>query len=194
MIHKERRRRHDEGGFKSPTYPLIHSPLFSPSPVKPSSAAAPHLSLPPPNSSSYACSIASGTPSPGPPSPFSQYDSAIAHLTLVGDVKNKVVLLMDDMADTCNTLIKASIVCMHHGASRVYALVSHGIFSGDALERLSNAPIHEIITSHSVPISEDQLRLYPKLRVLDISALFSEAIRRIHYGESVSFLFDRVPI
>jgi ribose-phosphate pyrophosphokinase len=117
----------------------------------------------------------------------------ISHLMLVGDVKDRTVLLVDDMADTCNTLIKAAVVCLAHGASKVYALVSHGIFSGNALERLQASPITQIVVSESLQMQEP-LKRCNKLKVLDIAPLFAEAIRRIHYGESVSFLFDRVPI
>lgn len=115
---------------------------------------------------------------------------------LIGEVQGRTVLIVDDLADTCHTLIKAANLCMSHGAERIIALVTHGLFATDqkALERLEKAScIGEIIVSNSLPMDKP-LSMMPKVRVLDAAPLLAEAIRRIHYGESVSFLFDRVAI
>lgn len=107
---------------------------------------------------------------------------------IVGDVQDKTVIILDDIADTCNTLIKAANVAVSYGAKRVIAMIAHGVFSGNALERLESSPIEQVIVTHSVPIKETSQN-FKKLKVLDIGYLFSESIRRIHYGESVSALF-----
>lgn len=109
---------------------------------------------------------------------------------IVGDVKDKTVIIIDDIADTCNTLIKAANVAVSYGAKRIIAMISHGIFSGNALERLESSPIEQVVVTHSVPIKESStISQCTKLKILDVGYLFSESIRRIHYGESVSALF-----
>ncbi|KAI9220031.1 phosphoribosyltransferase-like protein [Blastocladiella britannica] len=125
---------------------------------------------------------------------------ATASLTLVGNVKEKVVIMIDDMADTCHTLTRAAHVLSQNGASKVYALVTHGIMSGDALLRLARSPIDTLIVSNSVPqdehvrLAEEMTGVKGKIKVFDLAPLFAESIRRIHNGESVSFLYGVVPI
>ncbi|ORZ41108.1 phosphoribosyltransferase-like protein [Catenaria anguillulae PL171] len=122
-------------------------------------------------------------------------------LTLVGNVRDKVVILIDDIADTCHTITRAAHVLTANGASKVYALITHGIFSGEAIHRLARSPIDQLIVSNSVP-QQEHVRLAAevtgnkdKITVFDVAPLFAESIRRIHNGESVSFLFEAgVPI
>ncbi|TPX37181.1 ribose-phosphate diphosphokinase [Synchytrium microbalum] len=120
-------------------------------------------------------------------------NSPTSDMMLVGDVKNKVCILIDDIADTSFTITKAAKVLKEFGATRIYALITHAIMSGDAIERIKASSIDEVVVSNSVP-QEDHLAKCPKMKVFDITTLFAEAIRRIHNGESVSFLFDVVPI
>lgn len=108
--------------------------------------------------------------------------------TIVGDVKEKTVIIVDDIADTCNTLIKAAQVAVAYGAKRVLAFVSHGIFSGNALDRLMSSPLEQVVITHSIPIVLSKEH-EEKIKTLDLGYLFAETIRRIHYGESVSMLF-----
>lgn len=139
--------------------------------------------------------------------PFKQLDTNIlalspstleivANLRLVGDVSGRTVVLVDDIVDTCSTLIKAASLCLLHGASRVWAIVTHGIFSANALDLLQASSIEQIIVSSSLPQATTEILnlKFPKLKIVDVAPLFAEAIRRTHYGESVSLLFDRVPI
>jgi ribose-phosphate pyrophosphokinase len=109
---------------------------------------------------------------------------------IVGNVKDKTVIILDDLADTCNTLIKAAQVAIAYGAKRVIALVSHGIFSGDSLDRLVASPLEQVIITNSVPVVLEKDIHREKIKILDLGYLFGETIRRIHYGESVSTLFD----
>ena len=77
------------------------------------------------------------------------------------------------------------------GAKRVYAAVTHGLFAEDAAQKLAKAPLEEIVVTNTVPFSAKGLE--SKLKVLSVAGLLGEAIRRIHLGESVSTLFEKVP-
>jgi ribose-phosphate pyrophosphokinase len=113
-------------------------------------------------------------------------------MILVGDVTGKVCIIIDDIADTCTTLIKAATLLTQNGATRIVAFITHGIFSGDGLQKIADSPIDEVIVSNSVPQEEHQAACN-KIKVMDVTSTFAEAIRRVHNGESVSFLFDVVP-
>lgn len=114
----------------------------------------------------------------------------VATTMLVGDVKDKVCVLIDDLVDTSYTITRAAKLLKDEGAKYVYALVTHGIFSGDAINRISMSQIDKVVTTNSVPQSENVAILKDKIEVLDVSRIFAEAIRRINNGESVSMLFD----
>jgi ribose-phosphate pyrophosphokinase len=110
-------------------------------------------------------------------------------MMLVGDVRNRVCILVDDIIDTGNTVTRAAKLLKREGATKVYALITHGVFSGDAISRLNASAIDKMIVTNSVP-QEEHCRMCPKLDVLDISPVFAEAIRRVHHGESISVLFQ----
>lgn len=114
----------------------------------------------------------------------------IATTILVGDVKDRVCVLVDDLVDTSYTITRAAKLLKDQGAKYVYALVTHGVFSGDAINRINKSAVDRIITTNSVPQTENIEKLGDKLEVLDVSRVLAEAIRRIHNGESVSMLFD----
>lgn len=116
----------------------------------------------------------------------------ISRMVLVGDVAGKVAILVDDMSDTCGTLGLAAQTLIDHHATKVYAIVVHGILSGKAIEVIENSVLSKVIVTNSIPI-KDKLALTSKLDWIDISPVFAEAIRRTHNGESVSFLFSQVP-
>ncbi|KAF7533869.1 hypothetical protein G7Z17_g13447 [Cylindrodendrum hubeiense] len=112
-----------------------------------------------------------------------------ASMMLVGDVANRVCILVDDIVDTANTITRAAKLLKKEGATKVYALLTHGVFSGDAIARINASSIDKILVTNSVPQSEHR-RQCPKLEVIDISPVFAEAIRRVHHGESISVLFQ----
>lgn len=118
-----------------------------------------------------------------------QQANQVSKMVLVGDVSNKICILVDDMADTCGTLCKAAEVLLQSKAQKVIALVTHGIFSGDALEKLNNSKLDQIICTNSLPLNE-KLSKCSKISFIDISSTLAEAIRRLHNGESVSYLFN----
>lgn len=116
----------------------------------------------------------------------------VASMTLVGDVEGKECVLVDDMADTCGTLVKAADKLLEHGASRVIAIVTHGLFSGDAIAKINKSRIHRVVITNTCP-NEDKLKHCDKIDIINVAPIFAEAIRRTHNGESVSYLFRHVP-
>jgi ribose-phosphate pyrophosphokinase len=111
-------------------------------------------------------------------------------MMLVGDVANKTVILIDDMADTCTTVTRAAKLLKKEGATVIYALVTHGILSGDAIQRIKASPIDKLVVTNSVDQEEHKQQLGSKLDVLEVGSIFAEAIRRVHHGESISVLFQ----
>jgi len=116
----------------------------------------------------------------------------VSRMVLVGDVENKIAILVDDMADTCGTLVKAAETVMAHKAREVVAIVTHGILSGNAIENLNKSKLSRVVVTNTVPL-QGKIEMCEKLRVMDISPTLAEAIRRTHNGESVSFLFTHAP-
>lgn len=112
-------------------------------------------------------------------------------VTLVGNVKDKIVFIVDDMIDkSASWIAAAETVVKRGGATEVYCFATHGIFGGDCLTEMEECDcIHKIIVTDSFPISQLKARVSSKLCVLDVSALLTEAIRRNHHGESISQLF-----
>ncbi|KKZ67993.1 ribose-phosphate pyrophosphokinase 3 [[Emmonsia] crescens] len=113
----------------------------------------------------------------------------VSRMVLVGNVKDKIAIIVDDMADTCGTLVKAASTIMEHGAKEVVAIVTHGILSGKAIETLNNSLLTRIVVTNTVPHQEKKERC-DRLETIDISPTLAEACRRTHNGESVSFLFS----
>ncbi|OLN91961.1 Ribose-phosphate pyrophosphokinase 5 [Colletotrichum chlorophyti] len=112
-----------------------------------------------------------------------------ASMMLVGDVKDKVCILVDDLVDTGNTITRAAKLLKKEGATHIYALLTHGILSGDAIPRINASAIDKMVVTNTVPQQEHK-RMCPKLEYLDVSPVFAEAIRRVHHGESISVLFQ----
>lgn len=116
-------------------------------------------------------------------------------ITLVGNVRDKPVIIIDDMIDKAGSWIAAAeTVVKRGGATKVYCMATHGLFGGDALQELEDCDeIDKVIVTNSYPIPPEAKNM-KKLVVLDVSGLLSEAIRRNHHGESISALyrhFDR---
>lgn len=116
-------------------------------------------------------------------------DRQNATMMLVGDVTNKTVILIDDLADTSNTITRAAKLLKKEGASKVFALVTHGVFSGDAIDRINASALDRVVVTNTLD-QRDHCRRCPKLEVLEVGHIFAEAIRRVHYGESISVLFQ----
>lgn len=109
-------------------------------------------------------------------------------MNVIGDVKGKSVIIIDDIIDTAGTICSAAEVIMEKGAKEVYGCCTHSVFSGPAIQRLSRASFREIITSNTIPLKpEDKLS---NIKVLSVASLIGEAILRIHEDLSVSKLFE----
>jgi ribose-phosphate pyrophosphokinase len=105
---------------------------------------------------------------------------------VIGDVKGKNVLLIDDIIDTATTISNAAYALKEEGANRIIIMATHGLFSGNAIEKLEKCPAERVVVTNTISQRYD---LPSKFVVLDISQFLAEAIRRIHRGGSVSQLF-----
>jgi ribose-phosphate pyrophosphokinase len=112
--------------------------------------------------------------------------SKVMHI--VGDVKGKVTILLDDMIDTGGTIVQATDALIRDGASLVYAGCTHAVLSGNAIERLNNSKLHKLVVTNTIPL-HDKAESLQRLEVLDVSPTLGEAIKRIHDDKSVSSLF-----
>lgn len=97
-----------------------------------------------------------------------------ATMMLVGDVANRTTILIDDLADTCNTITRAAKLLKKEGATKVYALVTHGVLSGDAIQRINASALDKVVVTNSVDQSEHKKLLGDKLDVLEIGNVFAE--------------------
>lgn len=109
-------------------------------------------------------------------------------MNVIGDVKGKTAILLDDMVDTAGTLCNAAAMLKEAGAVEVHACCSHGVLSGPAIERLEASVIKSLVITNSIPLRENA-KGCKKIKVLSVSHLLGEAIRRIHSEDSVSSLF-----
>jgi ribose-phosphate pyrophosphokinase len=109
-------------------------------------------------------------------------------MNLIGDVRGRIAVLLDDMVDTAGTLTQAAEALKAQGAHRVVAYATHGVLSGPAIERIMSSPIEEMVVTDTIPPTKEGLAC-PKLKVLSVAKLFAEAISRIHRADSLSSLF-----
>jgi ribose-phosphate pyrophosphokinase len=107
---------------------------------------------------------------------------------VIGDVAKRNVVLVDDMISTGTSISEAARACRTHGAKDIYICATHAVLAGSAVEKLSKAPIKEVVVTDTIPLDGKEKQL-ENLRVLSIANLVGEAIRRIHHSESVSSLF-----
>lgn len=107
---------------------------------------------------------------------------------IIGDVKGKRAVIIDDMTDTAGTLTQAANAVMGQGALEVRAYCTHPVLSGPALERIRDSSLVELVVSDSIPLSEEMKNL-SKVRCLSVTPLVAEAIKRVYTGESISTLF-----
>ena len=108
-----------------------------------------------------------------------------AIMNIIGDVKGRNAIILDDMIDTGGTLTKVADAIKNAGAIKVYAAASHGVLSGQAIEKIQKSSLEEVAITDSIPHSSD----IPKIKVLSIASLLAEAILRISNDESISALF-----
>lgn len=109
-------------------------------------------------------------------------------LNIIGSVKNKNILIIDDIVDTAGTMIQAAEAAIQEGASGAYAGCTHPILSGNAIGKLKKSKFSEIVVTDTVPLAKD--KKIDKIKVLSVANLFGSAIKRIYNEESISILFD----
>jgi ribose-phosphate pyrophosphokinase len=109
-------------------------------------------------------------------------------MNIVGEVKGKKAVIVDDIIDTAGTLTNAAQAIMEAGATSVIACASHPVFSGAAIERITKSPLSQVIVSNTIPLREDGQNC-KKIRVMSVGRLLGEACKRIHHGDSISSLF-----
>jgi ribose-phosphate pyrophosphokinase len=114
-----------------------------------------------------------------------QKANVISHMSLIGDVQGKNVVLVDDMIDTAGTLTKAADLMMEKGATSVRAICTHAILSGKAYERIADSALEELIVTDSIPLKQQS----DKIKVLSCADLFAEVMYNVHHNKSISGKF-----
>jgi len=109
--------------------------------------------------------------------------NVVGEMSIIGDVENKNVIILDDMIDTAGTICKAANLMMEKGAKSVRAIVSHGVMSGNASERIMDSALTEVVFSDSIPFDATKC---PKVKVLSIADMFADTIRRVQENKSIS--------
>lgn len=110
----------------------------------------------------------------------------IGTMQLIGDVSGKHVILVDDIVDTGNTLCKAAEVIKTKGAKSVRAMITHPVLSGDAVEKIENSQMEELIVTDTIPLKQ----ISSKIRALSVAPIFAEAIRRVEFNESIADFYE----
>lgn len=113
----------------------------------------------------------------------------VAEMTVIGDVKDKICIIVDDMCDTAGTLCKAAELLLSYGATEVHSYVSHGVLSGPAIERISNSVMKNLVITDSIAAT-GPVKACDRIRVLPTAPMFAQAILNIWNGTSVSSLFE----
>ena len=114
-------------------------------------------------------------------------ESEVMHI--IGEVKDKTCILLDDIADSAGTLCNAAKALKEHGAREIYSYIAHGVLSGKALEKIQNSDIKELVLTDSI-LASDAVKKSKNIRHISIAPLMGEAIKRINSDSSVSALFD----
>ncbi|MBP5498895.1 MAG: ribose-phosphate pyrophosphokinase [Muribaculaceae bacterium] len=109
--------------------------------------------------------------------------NVVEKMTIIGDVKDKDVVLLDDMIDTAGTISKAADLMKENGARSIRACASHAVMSGNAVQNINESALEEVIFSNSIPFDKSRC---PKATILSVAPLFADTIRRVHNNESIS--------
>jgi ribose-phosphate pyrophosphokinase len=109
-------------------------------------------------------------------------------MNVIGDVKNKIAIMLDDMIDTAGTITQGAAALSDNGASDVIAMATHGVLSGEAMDKIDNSPIKELIITDTIN-QKNRQGLSSKIKILSVANILGEAVKRIHDEDSVSSLF-----
>ena len=110
-------------------------------------------------------------------------------MNVIGDVRGRTCLVLDDIIDTAGTLVKTADALLAQGAEEVYACASHAVLSGPAVERIAASRLKEVVVTNTIPLREDAQKV-SKIKVLSVAGLLGRAIESIHMETSVSTLFN----
>ena len=110
-------------------------------------------------------------------------------MNVIGDVRGRTCLIIDDIIDTAGTLVKTVDALLDQGATEVYACASHPVLSGPAIERIASSPLKELVVSNSIPLREEAKKV-AKIKVRSVAGLLAATIESIHMETSVSSLFS----
>jgi ribose-phosphate pyrophosphokinase len=110
---------------------------------------------------------------------------------IIGEVKDRNVLMCDDIIATAGTVCSAATLLKKHGAGKLYVGATHGVFAAPALDRLAETPIDQIVVTDTIPLN-DRTKKIRRLKVLSVASMLGEAIKRIHRNESVSNIFKNM--
>ena len=113
--------------------------------------------------------------------------NVVDSMQIIGDVVDKNVIIVDDIVDTAGTICNAANALKERGAKRVRACATHGVLSGPAKERIAGSAIEEMLFLNTIPVPEE--KMLDKYHFLSVAPVFAEAMRRVHYNESLSSLF-----
>lgn len=114
-------------------------------------------------------------------------ESEVMHI--IGDVKDRDCVIVDDMVDTAGTLCKAAVALKENGARRVLAYITHPVLSGNAVKNIESSELDEIVVTDSIPLRPDA-KACNKIRQVSIAPMLAESLRRINNEESISAMFD----
>ncbi len=114
--------------------------------------------------------------------------NVVAEMNIIGEVKDQIAVLLDDMVDTAGTLALAAEALKKEGAKRILGCCTHAVLSGPAIQRIQESPLEQLIVTNTIPLAPDAQRC-GKITVLSVAHLIGEAIRRTHEEESISSLF-----
>ncbi len=114
----------------------------------------------------------------------------VSEMTVIGDVRGKTCLIVDDICDTAGTLCKAAEVLLENGAKEVHAYISHGVMSGPAVERVTNSVMKSLVITDTIQPTE-AVKKAPNIRIVPTAPMFAQAILNIWNGSSVSSLFEQ---
>lgn len=109
-------------------------------------------------------------------------------INVIGDVKDKTCILVDDIVDTAGTICKASELLLQQGAKKVYACATHAVLSGNGIENIKNSTMEQLIVTNSIHLPEE--KRIDKIKQLSVAPLLAEVICRIHNGDTVSSMFE----
>ncbi len=113
-------------------------------------------------------------------------DTVVA-TNIIGDVKDKTAIIFDDEISTAGTLVEAASIVHKHGAKEIYAGATHGIFAGNAIEKIKNSNINEVVVTNTVPVEEE--KRIDKIKIVSIAPLFADAIKRLNEEKPLGDLF-----